>query len=150
MNDYMGDTIMASVLVDTFETTLQKTNQWLVEIMDELQMDDPHKAYLVLRSVLHALRDRLPVAEAVDFGAQLPMLIRGIYYEGWSLSGKPLKLRTKNDFFVYMCSEFGFGCDFDPELATQAVFRVISRKITAGEIHDIKQNLPEALKELWP
>jgi uncharacterized protein (DUF2267 family) len=136
--------------MDTFDTTLQKTHQWLTEIMDELGWDDAHKAYLALRNVLHALRDRLPVAEAVDFGAQLPMLIRGIYYEGWSLSGKPMKLRTKNDFFAYMCSEFGGGCDFDPELATRAVFKVISHKITAGEISDIKQNLPEALKELWP
>jgi uncharacterized protein (DUF2267 family) len=31
--------------------------------------------------VLHALRDRLTVEEASDLAAQLPMLIRGLYYE---------------------------------------------------------------------
>jgi len=29
------------------------------------------------------LRDRLTVDEAVNLGAQLPMLVRGFYYEGW-------------------------------------------------------------------
>jgi uncharacterized protein (DUF2267 family) len=141
---------MVALVSELFDTTLQKTNHWLMEIMDELQWDDPHKAYLVLRSVLHALRDRLPVAEAVDFGAQLPMLIRGIYYEGWSLADKPLKIRTQSDFFSHICSEVGNACDFDPEQATRAVFKVISQKITSGEIRDVMQNMPRALKELWP
>jgi uncharacterized protein (DUF2267 family) len=33
--------------------------------------------------MLHALRDRLPPEIAVHLSAQLPMLVRGIYYEGW-------------------------------------------------------------------
>ncbi|HEY7713558.1 MAG TPA: DUF2267 domain-containing protein, partial [Candidatus Binatia bacterium] len=62
---------------DVFEGTLQKTQIWLNDIMTELDWhDQPHKAYLALRTVLHALRDRLTVEEAVQLGAQLPMLVR--------------------------------------------------------------------------
>lgn len=53
-----------------------------------------YHAYNALRAVLHALRDRLPPDVAVHLGAQLPMLVRGIYYEGWYMAGKPTKERT--------------------------------------------------------
>ncbi len=61
-------------------------------------LSDRHAAYRVLRAVLHALRDRLTVAETVDLGAQLPMLIRGLYYEGWTPNDKPLRERTREKF----------------------------------------------------
>ena len=66
---------------DIFDGTLQKTQIWLNELMTALDWENhPHKAYLALRTVLHALRDRLTVEEAVQLGAQLPMLVRGFYY----------------------------------------------------------------------
>ena len=74
---------MSMTGLEVFDTTLQKTNEWLDEIMDELALQDRHTAYVALRGTLHALRDRLPVQEAVHLGAQLPILVRGFYYEGW-------------------------------------------------------------------
>ena len=38
----------------------------------------------------------------------------------------------------------------DPEKVVRAVFRVLSRRVTAGEIADVKHLLPAALRELWP
>ena len=68
---------MKSHQPDVFGTTLAKTNLWLEQMSDALHWDDHHKAYHGLRAVLHALRDRLPVPEAVHLGAQLPMLYAG-------------------------------------------------------------------------
>ncbi len=72
---------MATTGLKAFDTTVEKTNLWLKEIMAEMGTNDRHRAYLALSAVLHALRDRLPMEEAIQLGAQLPMLIRGLFYE---------------------------------------------------------------------
>lgn len=137
--------------VEAFDTTLQKTHIWLNEVVTELGWEDNrHWAYLALRSVLHTLRDHLTVEEAMDLGAQLPMLIRGFYYEGWTLSGKPVKERHKEQFLAPVQQAFRNDERIDPEKVVRAVFMVLSQHITAGEISDVKHLLPAALQELWP
>ena len=68
--------------IDAFDNTLQLTNLWLQDLMTRLGTGDRHLAYLALRTTRHALRDRLAVDEAALLGAQLPMLVRRLYYEG--------------------------------------------------------------------
>ena len=91
---------MSATGLDVFATTVQKTNSWLNDLMQIAGFQDRHKAYLALRAALHALRDRLTVEEVAQFGAQLPMLIRGFYYEGWDPTGKPPKVRDKEQFLA--------------------------------------------------
>jgi uncharacterized protein (DUF2267 family) len=136
---------------DVFEGTIQKSHIWLNDLMSELNWDDrPQRAYLALRSVLHALRDRLTVEEAVQLGAQLPMLIRGLYYEGWTLKGKPHKERREKDFLAHVTKAFKDDAVIDPREVVRAVFTVLVRRTSAGEIQDVKHVLPKPLKELWP
>jgi uncharacterized protein (DUF2267 family) len=75
--------------VAALDHTIQETNIWLKELAERLHLQDRHHAYAALRAVLHALRDRLTPETAVHLGAQLPMLVRGLYYEGWHMGGKP-------------------------------------------------------------
>jgi uncharacterized protein (DUF2267 family) len=138
--------------LDVFDRTVHTTNVWLKDVMGELQWDDRHRAYEALRGSLHALRDRLTVAEATDLGAQLPMLIRGLYYEGWNPSKTPHKERRKEEFLHHVQEAFhttSVASDIDPERVVRAVFRVLSKHVSEGEIKDIKSSLPEALKDLW-
>lgn len=136
---------------DLFDGTLQKTQIWLNDVMDELDWQEhPHKAYLALRTVLHALRDRLTVEEAVQLGAQLPMLVRGFYYEGWTLKHKPRKERHKEDFLDHIKDAFKRDVTVRPESIARAVFKVLARHTSEGEIDDVKQILPKPLHELWP
>jgi len=100
--------------------------------------------------VLHTLRDHLTVEEAMHLGAQMPMLIRGFYYEGWTLTGKPVKERRKEEFLAHIKQAFRDDERIDPEKVVRTVFRVLSRRITEGEIADVKHQLPAALRELWP
>ena len=136
---------------DLFDGTLQKTQIWLNDIMAELNWENkPDKAYLALRTVLHALRDRLTVEEAVQLGAQLPMLVRGFYYDGWTLTRKPHKERHKEDFLAHIKEAFKNDVTIRPESIARAVFRVLELHTSDGEIADVKNLLPKPLHELWP
>lgn len=135
---------------DVFDRTLHKTNVWLKEVMAELGTEDRHRAYTALRATLQSLRDRLTVDEAAELGAQLPLLVRGIYYEAWHPSGKPVKERHKEDFLQHVGDYFKDQTGPpDSEEAVRAVFAVISNHVSQGEIEDVKHLLPEELRELW-
>jgi uncharacterized protein (DUF2267 family) len=103
-----------------------------------------------LRAVLHALRDRLTVEEVAQFGAQLPMLIRGFYYEGWDPTGKPLRLRHKEKFLTRIEQEVSGDDSIDAELVARAVFTLLAKRVSEGEIEDVKETLPIEIRNLWP
>jgi uncharacterized protein (DUF2267 family) len=138
--------------LDIFDSTIQRTNTWLKDLMLELNWSDHRKTYMALRSVLHAVRDHVAVAEAVRFGEQLPMLIRGFYFAHWDPSGKPLALRTRTDFLGILTKylERDGVSAANAETIARAVFRLLHRKITDGEIQDIQHLLPGAVLDLWP
>lgn len=135
--------------IATIDRTVQKADIWLKELREELHTDDPQFAYQALRSVLHSLRDRLPVDEATDLGAQLPVLVRGIYYEGWKPAGKPQKIRSREEFLQQISSGLVSAGPNDPARIAAAVFSVLERHVSDGEIEDVRHNLPEELRHLW-
>jgi uncharacterized protein (DUF2267 family) len=137
--------------LEVWDASIQRTNLWLKELMQELNSADHRNTYLTLRSVLHALRDHLPIGEAIYVGEQLPMLIRGMYFEHWNLTGKPLPLRSRNDFFTAVSHDMAReGETFNAEAGTRAVFRLLDRKATDGEIEDLQHVIPLILLDLWP
>jgi uncharacterized protein (DUF2267 family) len=141
---------MSATGLSVFDTTVQKTNLWLKDLMQVLGWEQKQKAYDALRAVLHALRDRLTVDEVAHLGAQLPMLIRGIYYEGWDPARKPESVRHKDEFLARIGQQFRVDDDIDPEQIARAVFTVLENRISEGEIEDIESMLPAGLRELWP
>ena len=142
---------MNTTTVAAFENTLQKTNLWLKDLLFELEWHetDYHRAYHAMRAVLHALRDRLSLEEAADLAAQLPMLIRGTYYEGWRPANVPARGRSAGDFLTRVADEYQDDMSANAEEVTRAVFRLLSMHISAGEIQDVQRCLPSEIRELW-
>jgi uncharacterized protein (DUF2267 family) len=136
--------------LDVFDRTVHTTNLWLKDLMETLQWDDRHQAYQGLRTTLHALRDRLTLAEMAQLGAQVPLLIRGIYDEGWDPSGQPYKARHTAEFLAPIWHHCAYDPQVDAAPVARAVFTVLAHHISAGELADIAQMLPKELRALWP
>jgi uncharacterized protein (DUF2267 family) len=141
---------MSTTGLKSLDRGLESTNIWLNEMMKLLNWDDRERAYRGFRAVLHALRDRLTVDETAHLAAQLPMFLKGLYYDGWHPAHKPVKERSKEQFLEHIHKQFEFELTADPEEITRAVFTVIANHVTAGEVDDVKHVLPAEIRELWP
>jgi uncharacterized protein (DUF2267 family) len=140
---------MSSTGLDVFDETLHKTNAWLKEVGETLG-SDRRDAYQALRALLHCLRDRLTTDEAAHLGDQLPMLIRGIYYEAWRPAGKPERVRSREEFLAWIESRLPPTALINREDAVRAVFQTLENHVSAGEIDDVVQSLPKDIRALWP
>ena len=128
---------------------VQQIQEWLKELRDNADLADEAEALGVLRSVLHQLRDRLTPEEAIELGAQLPVIVRGIYYEGWRPSRTPQKVRTKEKFLDEVMLKM-LPRRVAPEAAVKDVFALIAHHCDPGEVGDVIAQLPSDIKELWP
>lgn len=138
-------------MTQLWERNVGKANEWLKALAGELGWQDPNSVLLALRAVLHALRDRLPPNEAADLAAQLPLLLKGVYYDGWSPGHTPLKVRSRQEFLGLVMAGLARGVpEADPERVTRAVFRLLAEHVTDGEIRDVRMVLPAELGDLWP
>jgi len=140
---------MSQTGLPQFDSTMQTTSTWLKELMETMAWHDRHRAYHALRIVLHALRDQLTTDEVVTLGAQLPMLVRGFYYEGWHLTEKPLRERCIAKFKAQIADACRDSPDVDPQEVARAVFQLLSRHVTPGEIGAVKRALPRDFSLLW-
>jgi uncharacterized protein (DUF2267 family) len=140
---------MSTTGLEVFDTTLQETNHWLKLMMGELGTDSRRAAFGALRAALHAVRDRIGVDNAAHLGAQLPMLLRGAYYEGWHPAATPTRERHLGDFIDHV----GAGMrdsQVNAGEAARACFAVMSRCLDTGEMMKLRGVLPHEALNLWP
>ena len=78
---------MSATGLDVFDKTLQTTHIWLNEIIEVIG-PDKQVAWHVLGAVLRTLGDRVPLPVAVHLGAELPLWVRGLYYDQWHEIGR--------------------------------------------------------------
>lgn len=140
---------MAQTGLKVFDRTLQETHTWLKQISEEMNHPDKQMAYHALRGVLQTLRDRLMPEEAVKLSAQLPMLIRGMYFEGYKVAQAPVKY-DRQEFVERVEHELEQAGGADPEQAVRAVFGVMSRHVSPGQAEQARNMLPKQLQALWP
>jgi uncharacterized protein (DUF2267 family) len=132
------------------EKTFQKTNVWLREALVQLDWSDARRAYTATKAVLHALRDRLPTPEIAQLGAQLPTLLRGVYYEGWNPSHTPSSDRTRDAFLEQIQSAFQPRADVDPNHVARSIIRLLLKHVSQGEMEQVRNSLPHDVREFWP
>ncbi len=141
---------MSAVGLESIEHTVQLTHTWINDLDARLGWDNKHRSYHLLRVVLQTIRDWLQVESAAKFGAQLPELLRGVYYEQWQPAKTPVKRRSKLDFMARVDHAFhGDPLVFTHE-AVSTVFQLLSDRVTPGEIEHVHHALPADIRALWP
>jgi len=136
--------------VSAINHTVEKSHLWIKALKDLGHFSSDEVAYSALHAVLHTLRDRLPTELAAHFSAELPMLIRGLFYEGWKPSKTPCKMKTQRDFFEAIKHGLNNTSQkIDPKHSVQSVFQLLKNKISPGEIENIINVLPKELADLW-
>jgi uncharacterized protein (DUF2267 family) len=140
---------MSSRDVGAVDRSIEKTNEWLNQLSSELgKPDDRRYAFRVLRAFLHTLRDRLPVNESADLAAQLPVLLRGVYFDGWRPSKVPLKYHDIASFLDELAREAGLTGRTEAAYAAEATARVLGRHVSDGELRDVRAALPAGIGDL--
>ncbi len=139
---------MSATGLEVFDKTLQTTNIWLNEIMDRLG-PDRQLAWKALSVVLHKLRDRLPLELSAHLGAQLPLLVRGIYYDQFEPGRIPADCRSPEEFTEEVAEWLSDARPVDPADAIAAVFGVLERHLSEGQVAKIRGALPKGIRMLW-
>jgi uncharacterized protein (DUF2267 family) len=139
---------MSATGLDVFEKTLQSTNIWLDEIMADIG-PDRQIAWHTLAVVLRALRDRIPLGLAAHLGSQLPLIVRGTYYDQWSPLAEPLKMRSEEEFLAHIREGMRDIRPVNPRDAAIAVFGVLSRHLPHGQCAKARGALPAEIQALW-
>jgi uncharacterized protein (DUF2267 family) len=134
--------------LDVFDRTLETTHIWLNEICNDLG-PDKQVAWKVLSTVLHKLRDRLPINLAAHLGAQLPLLVRGVYYDQFAPDHMPSQHRSREEFIIEVAEWLSDTRPVEPEEAIRSVFRVLSRHISEGQVNKVRDSLPKSLRQMW-
>lgn len=142
---------MAETGYAPFNRTVDKTNRVLREIEEAHGWSAEHRnrSYAALRAVLHALRDRLSVEESAHLAAQLPLLIRGLYYEGWRPGVVPVKV-NREEFLDRVSSGVDFEFQENTEDLVKTVLQALRKHITDGEWEDVKSSMPRDLASVLP
>ncbi|SMF79845.1 Uncharacterized conserved protein, DUF2267 family [Tistlia consotensis] len=141
---------MSGCGLHVFDGALQDANLWLKAVMTHLDTPDAQLALTALRGTLHALRDRIGPENAAHLGAQLPTLVRGLYYEGWHPDRAPSRERHKQAFVEHVRRDMPDRLPLDAEAAARAVCFVIWEKLDPGAVCKLMHILPEELHDLWP
>ncbi len=138
-----------------FTKYAQKGNEFLADLSSELGTDnDIERSGRILRSVFHVLRDVISKEESLQLISQLPMALKSVYVDGWTFKKPQDPIRNEDDFFeavIKKDSPVGY-CNFNSKKEAQdaidAVFKVLKKHVSKGEIDDMRDTLPKELKSI--
>jgi uncharacterized protein (DUF2267 family) len=134
-----------------FDRTIEKTHQFINDVAQQIELEDKHIVFIGIKAVLHGLRDRIPLEEAAQLGAQFPVMLAGFYYQGWKPAATPTKERSVGAFVEKIRDNLPQG-DYPIEIEAliTGVFAVLSRRVSEGEIVDVANMLPKDIQKFWP
>jgi uncharacterized protein (DUF2267 family) len=127
---------------------VQGASIWIRDVGSAWGVSDEERCVAALRATLHALRDRLPIDEAAHLAAQLPVLVRGMYFEGWVPSRTPARMHRR-DLLERIRHDAGLETVDEAAFAARAVSQVLWKHTTEGAMAHVIGVLPIDLTEVF-
>ena len=137
-------------MIHVFERTNHEAHEWVNDLAGRIGWGNEREVLHLLRTVLCKIRDHLPVNEMAQFSAQLPTILRGMFFEGWQPQKTPIRERHAAEFVAGIEEKFGDALDYRGEDDIVAVLKTINNHISRGEVEDARACLPQELRDLWP
>jgi uncharacterized protein (DUF2267 family) len=141
---------MSAQGLEVIDHNVQLTHEWINDLRGRLAWTSSRDTLRLLRATLAQIRDHLGHNEVAQLSAQLPLLIRGMFFEGWQPAHTPVHDRALDHFVAAIAADIGEVTGWRGSEDIKIVMRFLSTKISAGEIADIKAGLPMAIRHLWP
>lgn len=140
---------MSAQGLEAIDHTVHLTHEWINELTERLGWTSKRSAMRFMRIVLHQLRDRLSQDEMAQLSAQLPMLVRGMFFEGWVPKRTPIKARSRDEFVAMVSDDMAGDPYYRGADDIHYVFDLLNNKISRGEVEDIRARLPEGIRAMW-
>ncbi len=141
---------MSAQNLEVLDHTLQLTHEWINELRDRLDWSSSRDALRLMRTVLTEIRDRIPHEEAAQLSAQMPLLIRGMFFEGWQPAKTPIEDRDADTFRRAVEARLGHVAGYRGEADIAAVFATLANRVSEGELRQVRHALPRAIRAFWP
>ncbi|WP_299647850.1 DUF2267 domain-containing protein [uncultured Tateyamaria sp.] len=137
---------MSNQGLEVIDQTVHLTHEWINELAERVGYSSKRSALRLLRTVLQILRDRVPQDEMAQFSAQLPLLVRGVMFEGWQPKLVP---KTALVFQKHVITEMQDTSEFRGPEDTKYVFDLLNARISRGEVEDMRACLPQDIRAYW-
>ncbi len=141
---------MSAQGLEVIDHTVQLTHEWINELRERLGWGSSRDALRLLRVTLVQIRNQLGHDEVAQFSAQMPLLIRGMFFEGWQPARTPVRDRKVESFVDAIAAHLSDSQEWRGVSDIAEVFKTLDNRISEGEIRDVKAGLPRAICDLWP
>lgn len=141
---------MSAQGLEVIDHSVLITHEWINELSDRLGWSSKRSTLRLFRTVLHQIRDHLQTDELAQLSAQLPLLVRGMFFEGWVPKNTPLKQRHVDDFVKSIEAQMNDADEYRDATDIKCVFETLNNRLSAGEIEDVRACLPSEIRAAWP
>jgi uncharacterized protein (DUF2267 family) len=135
--------------LEVIDHSVHLTHEWINELAGRLDWLSKRSALRLMRVTLHRIRDHLLIDEVAQLSAQLPVMIRGFFFEGWMPKDTPIKERKGADFIAFVGHHMGDTAEYRGRDDIKCVFDLLNARVSRGEVEDIRASLPQDLRDMW-
>lgn len=139
-----------------FDKYVHDANEYFKYLATKLgHPDEQNRVVFIWRAVMHTIRDRIHISESIDLISPLPMILKGMYVEGWKYHDKPLydfetleQMKTQVKALQNKYGEARFDWSKPTDEIISITLESLEKYVPAEQMEQIRNQLPDDIKEV--